>query len=514
MINKILCLNPATLEVLGEIKIAGENEVREAVLRAREAQIKWGELSVKERVKYLDALKETVIKRMDEISEIISAETGKPPFEALVGEILPVLLTADYYKKHAPSILKTRRIKPSSPVTKINKSYIVYEPVGVVGIISPWNYPFSIPATQTITAVVAGNSVIIKPSEYTTLVGLKIEEIFKEALFPENLVQVIPGNGSTGALLVSSGVNKVVFTGSVPTGQKIMSMASQNLVPIVLELGGKDPMIIFKDADLKKAARACVWGAFTNSGQVCASVERLYVQEDVYDYILPLILEYTNQLKQGWGKEGYWDIGSMTTEAQLRKVEDHIEDAIKKGAKVLCGGKKKEAGGLFFEPTVLINVNHSMKIMKEETFGPVLPVMKFRDPDEAIKLANDSEFGLNAYLWTSDKKFAFEVAKKIKAGTVIINNNLYTYGAPDTPWGGVKKSGMGRTHGKEGLLEMVEAKHINVDRNLFREELWWFPYTRKKLELAKLGMKAYFSPSIMERMKNFLHFLRLVFKKL
>jgi succinate-semialdehyde dehydrogenase/glutarate-semialdehyde dehydrogenase len=357
-------------------------------------------------------------------------------------------------------------------------SRIIYKPLGVVGIISPWNFPWAIPLGEVVMALMAGNAVVLKPSELTPLTGLKIKDVFSRAGLPEGLLHVVTGEGATGAALVDAGVDKIMFTGSVATGKRVAEQAARNLIPVVLELGGKDPMIVLEDADLETAASAAVWGAFSNSGQACASVERLYVHESIAPQFIERITAETRALRQNRGTTENTDIGAMSSERQLSIVEEHVKDAINQGARALTGGARNEGlEGPFYQPTILTNVNHKMMVMREETFGPVLPLMTFKTEDEAVSLANDSVFGLTASVWTRNVTRGRRVALRLEAGTVMVNEVLYTHGVAQTPWGGVKQSGLGRTHGRLGLLELVTPQHVHVNRLGWIRDLWWFGYT-------------------------------------
>jgi succinate-semialdehyde dehydrogenase/glutarate-semialdehyde dehydrogenase len=372
-------------------------------------------------------------------------------------------------------------------------SRIVYRPLGVIGIISPWNFPLGTPATEVVMALMAGNSVVLKPSELTPLIAVKLGDIFQRAGLPADLLQIVTGDGSTGAALSSAAVDKIMFTGSVATGKRVAEAAAKRLTPVVLELGGKDPMIVFADADLENAARGAVWGAFANSGQACASVERCYVEQSVASKFIELVVEETKSLKQGPGSSAETDVGAISNEKQLGTIEDHVADAVARGAQVRTGGKRPVGlKGLFFQPTVLTNVDHQMEVMREETFGPLLPIMSFQTEGEAVKLANDSVFGLTASVWTSNMSKGRRVAEQIQAGTVMINEVLYTHGIAQTPWGGIKESGYGRTHGRMGLLELVTSKHIHTNRMSFLPDLWWFHYDAPAGKLFH-GLAKYFT---------------------
>ena len=342
-------------------------------------------------------------------------------------------------------------------------------------------------------ALMAGNAVVLKPSELTPLIALKLGDIFSRAGLGTGLLEILTGDGSTGAALVDARVDKIMFTGSVATGKRVAEAAAKYLTPVVLELGGKDPMIVLEDADLENAARGAVWGAFANAGQACASVERCYVQESIAPEFIERVVAETQALKQGLGTEEAVDVGAMSNERQLQIVADHVNDAEQRGAQVLTGGRRgANLDGLFYEPTILANVDHHMTIMRDETFGPVLPVMTFKTDDEAIKLANDSVYGLTASVWTRNIRRGRRIAEQIEAGTVMVNEVVYTHGIAQTPWGGVKDSGYGRTHGRMGLLELVQPQHIHVNYFSFLPDLWWFNYSPKAAKLFG-GLASHFT---------------------
>src|SRR5690606_11726065 len=320
-------------------------------------------------------------------------------------------------------------------------------------------------------------------SELTPLVGLRIGEIFEKAGAQPGLVSIVTGGGETGAALVKAGPDKIMFTGSVATGKKILRAAAEKMTPVVLELGGKDPMIVFEDADLELAAGGAVWGAFCNLGQTCASVERVYVHESVAERFTQLVIEKTRELKQGIGTGDDISLGSMSSQQQFDIVARHVEKFRESGATIETGGRvNKELGGLFYEPTVITGASNEMRPMQEETFGPTLPIVKFATEEEAVRLANDNEFGLTASVWTRNIARGRRVAEQIEAGSVAVNEVLYTHGLGQTPWGGFKNSGRGRTHGREGLLEMVQAQHIHINRIAILPDPWWFPYSATAAE--------------------------------
>lgn len=505
---KIKTLNPATAEVLAEIESATEEEVRGAVAKARQAFPAWSVLSYKERGRFILAAREYMRVHVDEIAPLITRENGKPLTESISADLFPVMDLATFFAKNASKILRRERIWLGKWSFMGRMSTMEYQPLGVVGIISPWNFPFSIPCGQVIMSLMAGNTVVLKPSEYTPLVGLKIQEIFNAVGLPPGVLQVLPGDGATGAALVNGGVNKIVFTGSVATGKRIMEAAARTLTPVVLELGGKDPMIVLEDADLQFASSAAVWGGFSNSGQICSSVERLYVHEKVAERFLKLCVEKTSRLRQGNGLSPDVDVGAISSEMQLKKIEQQVESAKRAGAKVMIGGERNlNQNGFFYRPTILAHVDHTMEVMREETFGPVIGMMTFRDEDEAVRLANDSRYGLTASVWTKNLKRGLKIARQIEAGTVTINENVYTYALPQTPWGGPKESGIGRTHGKQGLLELVEPKHIHLNRITLMKDFWWYTYDKAKYSLLMSLANILFSKGFFTRVQSLFRFL-------
>ena len=475
----LISIDPSTGEEIGRVPLMDAAAVAAAVARARAAQPPWAGLSYGERARFILRAREVVLEQVDEIGQLISRETGKPVTEAIAMEIVPTLDLMHYFADNAKQILKRKRVGLGQYNYMARTSYIVYKPLGVVGLISPWNFPWATPLDEVVMALMAGNAVVVKPSELTPLTALKIADVFKQAQLPEGLLEIITGDGSTGAALVEAGVNKIMFTGSVNTGKRVAEAAAKHLTPVVLELGGKDPMIVFEDANLENAARAAIWGAFCNSGQACASIERCYVHASVADKFVELVIKETKRLRQDKPSTGEIDVGAMTNQEQLEIVEDHVRDAIQRGAEVRTGGHRlNQPAGWFHEPTVVTGVDHSMKLMRDETFGPVLPIMTFRTDEEAVRLANDSIYGLTASVFTGDLDRGKRIAEQIDAGTVMINEVVYTHAVAQTPWGGVKQSGYGRTHGSLGLLELVSAQHIHVNAMPGLADVWWFPYSK------------------------------------
>jgi succinate-semialdehyde dehydrogenase/glutarate-semialdehyde dehydrogenase len=418
--------------------------------------------------------------KKSEIAEAITREAGKPVAEALTTEVLVVLDAARFLIENAYRLLRDELVPHGNLATKLKRGRLVREPYGVVGIISPWNYPFSIPATETLAALVAGNAVVLKPSEFTSLVALELQSLLHAAGVPRDVFQVVVGDGAAGAALIHSQIDKLVFTGSVATGKRIAAAAAERLLPVVLELGGKDAMLVLDDADVDVASSAAVWGAFVNAGQTCLSVERCYVHRSLYEPFLTACVEKTKKLIVTDGLDHNAEVGPLIHRRQLALVEEHVEDAKARGARVLAGGSRfPERGANFYHPTVLADVTHEMRIMREETFGPVLPVMAFENDDEAVSLANDSEFGLAASVFTRDNARGERVARRIHAGTVMVNDVVSCFGISEAPHGGVKSSGVGRAHGRFGLEEMVRLKYVDVDRMPGMKKVWWYGYGMK-----------------------------------
>ncbi|MCY7377346.1 MAG: aldehyde dehydrogenase family protein [Pyrinomonadaceae bacterium] len=496
--DEIISYNPATGAEVGRVENTSAEDVENAVEQARAVFQMWRTTSFATRRKFVMKAREIILAEMDDIALLISNESGKPIAEAFSMEIAPVLDLMQYFARRAEKLLKPRKINIGLYGLLGRTSKIVYQPLGVVAIIPAWNYPFSIPLGEAVMSLMAGNTVVLKPSELTPFIGLKIGEIFEKAGLPENVVQIVNGAGATGAALVEAAPDKIMFTGSVATGKRIAEAAAKNLTSVVLELGGKDAMIVFADANLELAADGAVWGAFCNSGQSCSSVERLYVEESAAAELTRKIVEKTKKLKQGAGDSVTTDIGAMSSERQLKIVADHVASFEKEGAKILTGGKSKD---LFYEPTVISGANNSMRAMQEETFGPTLPIATFKIEAEAVKLANDSEFGLTASVWTRDLKKGRRVAEQIEAGTVCVNEVLYTHGIGQTPWGGFKNSGNGRTHGIEGLMELVQPQHIHVNKLAILPNAWWMPYGANAIETFKGFAKYFASGSLFQTAK-------------
>ena len=494
---EIISHDPATGEEIGRVPLTLPEEVARAVDRARAAGSAWAATSFRARASIILRARKIILKELDEIAALISRETGKPAAEAITMELTTSLDLMQYFARRAETLLQRERINIGLYAWMGRTSYLVYRPLGVVGIISPWNFPWATPLDEVVMALMAGNAVVLKPSELTPLTALKIKDVLERAGLPEGLLQVVTGDGSTGAALIGAGVDKIMFTGSVATGRRVAEAAANYLIPVVLELGGKDPMIVLEDANIENAARGAIWGAFANCGQSCSAVERCYVHESIAEKFTDAVVAETKRLQQSADKHG--DLGPMSSEQQLRIVERHVYEATAHGAVAVAGGERTpDTSGPFFPPTVLTNVNHEMAVMREETFGPVLPIMTFRTDDEAVRLANDSVYGLSASVWTSDLARGRRIAEQIEAGTVMVNEVLYTHGVGQTPWGGFKQSGFGRTHGRAGLLELVNQQHIHVNRFGFLPDIWWFNYTPSATKLFHSLARHFSSGSVVQ----------------
>jgi acyl-CoA reductase-like NAD-dependent aldehyde dehydrogenase len=513
-IRHLVSRDPSNGEEIGRAALMNADDVVVAVRYARAAQPAWAALSYRQRAEYVLRARELVLAQTDEIANLISRETGKPPVEAISMEIVPTLDLMNYFARNTEALLKRQKVDIGQYGVLGRSSYIFYKPIGVVGLISPWNFPWATPLDEVIMALMAGNTVVVKPSELTSLTALKIGEVFKQVGLPQGVLEIVTGDGSTGAALVEAGVDKIIFTGSVATGKRVAEVAAKRLIPVVLELGGKDPMIVLEDAKLENAARAAIWGAFCNSGQACASIERCYVHESIAQQFIDLVVKETRALRQGQPAAEGIDVGAMTNERQLQIVERHVSDAVRRGAQVRTGGSRVEDGkGWFHEPTVVTNVDHSMQLMTEETFGPVLPIMTFKTDDEAVRLANDSIYGLTAAVFTSDIRRGRALAERIDAGTVMINEVVYTHAVAQTPWGGVKQSGYGRTHGRLGLLEMVTPQHIHANSFPAVPDVWWFRYTKEAGKLFRGFARRFTTGSVLSASPLLPQIIRRLFER-
>lgn len=471
--------NPATGAVIAHCPNLGPEDVRRMAARAREVQPAWEALGFEGRARILKRMQKWVMDHQEEIIAVIRSETGKTYEDALIAEISYGAAAFGFWASNAEGYLGDEKVKSSAVLVKGKKLLLRYRPLGLVGVIGPWNYPLTNSFGDCIPALAAGNSVILKPSEVTPLTSLKLAEGLKACGIPDGVFQVATGLGATGAALVDE-VDMIMFTGSTATGKKVMAKAAETLTPVSLELGGKDPMIVLKDADVERAANTALYYGMFNGGQTCISVERVYVEEPVYDQFVAKVTEKARALRQGDGPSGTADVGSMTFPPQVEIVERHVEDAKAKGARVLVGGERgAHDGGYWYEPTVLVDVDHTMLAMTEETFGPTLPIMKVRDEEEAIKMANDSPYGLGASVFGKDVNHAEAVARRVEAGAVCVNDALVNYSALELPMGGAKASGLGSRHGAGGIRKYCQQQAILVTRFATKKDPHMYPYSAK-----------------------------------
>lgn len=477
---KTMSINPANGELIGEFRMHSVAELRRAVENARVAQKKWAKVPVKQRAKLVLKMRDYIVAHIDEISDIISRDNGKTRTDAITTDVLTTTMATTFYCKNAAKFMKDRKLPLGNIMFFFKWSRIVRIPWGVVGIISPWNYPFAIPYSEVIMALLAGNAVILKAASETQAVGHKLKECIDSAGLPEGVFTYINMPGSmAGDAFLESGIDKLFFTGSTTIGKYLMKKASETLTPLSLELGGNDPMIVCEDADLHRAATGAIWAGMQNAGQSCGGVERLYVHREVYDEFMPLLKKGVESLVVGEDKNFDTDIGSLTTKRQVATVEAHIKDALDKGAKIYAQSRApKDGRGNFLPCVILTDVDHDMLTMKDETFGPVIGVMKVDSIDEAIELANDSYLGLTGSVWSKNRKKAMRIARELQCGAVTINDHLMSHGLAETPWGGFKQSSIGRSHGDIGFAEMTQPMVIVNDIMPFaRKQFWWHPHS-------------------------------------
>lgn len=477
------CTNPATGEVVGYSPLDELESVKTTVAKAKVAQPRWAALSVHERAAAVRRIKEHVAANADEIAAIISRDNGKTRTDALATEVLPAIMSAEYYASHAEGFLADKLLKPGNPLLANKISKIVRVPFGVVAIVSPWNYPFAIPFSEVVMGLMAGNAVILKAATQTQLVGRALERAVLAAGLPDGIFTYLnlPGRLAGDAIL-EAGVDKLFFTGSVPVGKQLMRKAADTLTPLVLELGGNDAMLVCPDADLDRAAAGACWAGMQNAGQSCGGVERIYVHRDVYQPFLERLGARVRALRVGPDVDFEVDMGAMTTQGQLDTVKRHVADALAKGATIYaqspCPPSVAEGGkGTFHPAMVLTDVNHGMEVMRDETFGPVVGVMAVDDMEQAVALANDSNLGLTGSVWSRDRKRAEQLGRKVRAGVIMVNDHLMSHGLAETPWGGFKESGIGRTHGEIGFDEMTQPQCVVHDyMPAVKKNMWWHPH--------------------------------------
>jgi acyl-CoA reductase-like NAD-dependent aldehyde dehydrogenase len=468
----IRVFNPVTGEVIAELPRLGEPEIIAMVAKAREAFPRWSALPFSERAEVMYRWRELTLDRLDEGLDILCEESGKARGDAMA-DFLSTFATISYYGKKGEKFISDRRKSPF--LAKSKSVYVSYKPIGVGGIISPWNFPYDLAVGEAVPGLLSGCTIILKPTEITPMIAVWAQKLFREAGGPEGVFQVATGDGQTGAALVRH-VDRLTFTGSTATGRKVAAVCGERLIPFTLELGGKDAMIVCDDADIDRAAGGAVFGAFFNAGQMCTSVERCYVHESVYDEFVDKVVTRAKQVRLQPEGDRPQDIGSLTFPPQIDTVEAHLEDAKKKGARILMGGNRRpDLGPLYFEPTVLVDVDHSMLCMKDETFGPTLPIMKVSSDEEAIRLANDSTYGLNSAVWSKSADRARSIARRLQVGTTEINDAATSHLCVESPFGGVKSSGVGRRRGPDGIRKYCQPQTVVRDLLNVKSEMWWYP---------------------------------------
>jgi len=482
--------SPITLEPIGELVCQSKEEVQAAVAKARQVQKAWGALSIQERVNHLLNLRTAILDAQDEIVETVLRETGKPVQDALTFEVFAVCDFISYWCQQAPKTLCDETLKPGGLIGLMKRVKLIYKPLGIVGVISPWNGPFVLTANPCVQAMLAGNTIVAKGSEVTPQSAKLFETLCQRAGIPDGVCQVLLGDGLTGADLIQSGVNKVSFTGSVATGKKVAASCAEQLIPYTLELGGKDAMIVCADANLDHAAHGAVWGGCVNSGHFCCGVERIYVEAPVYDEFVKKVTELAKAIRQGKQHGVNEDLGAVFWDRQLTIMENHVEDAKKRGAKILTGGRRNpNEKGLYYEATVMVDVQEDWPVMRDETFGPILPIVKVKDIEEAIAKANDSPYGLHGSVWTKDKEKGFAISKRIDTGSMSINDIHMMYGVAVAPFGGVKESGIGSVNGQYGLRGYAHAMPTVYGRgimfNQYQGASNGYPHDQKKIDQMK-----------------------------
>jgi acyl-CoA reductase-like NAD-dependent aldehyde dehydrogenase len=485
--------NPATGQLITTVPLLGAEAVAELAARGREAQVQWDAIGFEGRARIMRRAQKWMLDNAARVIEVVVSESGKTYEDAQLADLGYTVAALGFWAKEGPKYLADERVPSwNNPVAAGKKLIIRYAPVGLVGVIGPWNYPIANSFGDCIPALMAGNSVILKPSEVTPLSSLLMAEMLRDCGLPEHVFQVATGDGSTGAALIAE-VDCVMFTGSIRTGKAVMKVAADALVPCYLELGGKDPMIVCADANIERAANAAAFYSMNNGGQVCISVERCYVEAPVYDEFVQRVTDTVRSLRQGVpAGAGTVDIGAVTFPPQLEIIDDHVRDAIGKGAKVLTGGHPASGPGRFYEPTVLVDVDHSMTCMREETFGPTLPIMKITDAEEGVRLANDSDYGLQASVWTSDIERGQALARRIHAGVVCVNDAQVNYTALNLPMGGWKASGLGTRHGANGIRKYTKVQSLLVTRRALKREPFMFPYKARQTELLQRFFKLFY----------------------
>jgi acyl-CoA reductase-like NAD-dependent aldehyde dehydrogenase len=481
--NTIEVENPATGQVIKSLPVTSPEDVRLLVDRARSAQPAWEAMGFEGRARVLRRMQKWIVDNDERVIQTIVDESGKTYEDASVVELAYGAGALGFWAKHAPGYLADEKVRTSNPFVLGRKLVVRYRPVGVVGVIGPWNYPLTNNFGDAIPALAAGNAVVLKPSEVTPLTSLLLADAIRECGLPENAIQVAIGGADTAQALID-GVDFVMFTGSTATGRKVMSRAAETLTPVALELGGKDPMIVLADADIERAANAATYYSMQNGGQTCVSVERVYVEAPIYDRFVDAVTERVKALRQGRPNgPASVEVGAVTFAPQLDIISRHVDQAREAGARITTGGHVREGEGRFYEPTVLADVDHSMTAMTDETFGPTVPIMKVADAEEAVRMANDSPYGLGASVWTKDLARGEQIARRIESGYACVNDANINYFAYELPMGGWKESGLGVRHGAAGIRKYTRQQAILVTRLAMKRDVHFFPYSARNTKL-------------------------------
>jgi acyl-CoA reductase-like NAD-dependent aldehyde dehydrogenase len=469
--------NPATGERVGAVPTLRPEEVQAVVDDVASVQPFWAQLRLEDRARYMRRAAQVIIDDIEGLATLLSREQGKPVSESYVMELLPTIDALHWIAGNGEGILSDEKIRTPQVFLLQKRNHFSYEPLGVVGVIAPWNYPWSIPFGEVAIALMCGNGVVLKPASLTALIGQRIQEVFERAGVPEGLVRTVHGGGAVGQALVESSAAKIFFTGSVAVGRGVGVACAERMKGCVLELGGKDAQVVLPDANLPNAISGCLWGGFANAGQTCSGIERVYVHRDVADRFIEGVVRGASELTIGDPLSGDTEIGPMVSREQFETVRELVDDAVANGAELRCGGPVEVAGmsGDFYAPAVLTGVTHDMRIMREEIFGPVVPIVTVESEEEAIELANDSEFGLGASVWTLDRDRGERIAGRLESGMGWVNDHMYSHGACQCSWGGVKESGLGRSHSKFGFYECVDVKLVSWEPSRTRN-FWWHPY--------------------------------------
>jgi succinate-semialdehyde dehydrogenase/glutarate-semialdehyde dehydrogenase len=486
-----------------------EKQLAGIVAEAREAQAAWAKVPVKRRAAYVRAMRDRIAARADGICELILHATGKTRVDAMSTEVLPLALAASWYAKTAPRVMRSRRLRGGHPFFFFKSSRIERVPWGVVGIISPWNYPFGIPLHDVMTALLAGNAVILKPATQTQSVGEAVADVVRSSGLPEGLFHLVSMPGRlAGRAMIAAGVDKLCFTGSTETGRDVMRTAAEGPVPVSLELGGSDAMIVLEDANLDRAVGGALWAGASNAGQSCCAVERVFVVEKVYAAFRQKLAKRAAVLRVGPDRNFDVDVGALSSPAQMKKVDGIVKDALAHGARIIASSGQSE--GLFYPVVILEPGAGPIKALHEEIFGPVIVLAKVRDEAEAVIRANDSPYGLSASVWTPSNRRGMRVASQLAVGTVTLNDHMMSHGMAETPWGGFKGSGFSRTHGEAGLAEMSRIRVTIRDRmHRAPQTMWWYPHGRFVYEGLRAGITALYGKGLGRRLSALARFVRL-----